>query len=92
MGRSVTPKYVVRITDGRYSYTPIAWSVKTDGKPTAAALCQFVTKFEESSQPGSANAMLGAVRVKRAALRNNFTDELVAEYVRPMFTVFKGDS
>jgi hypothetical protein len=84
--RDYTPKYVVKITDGRYSYTPMEWRVfgrglqKPDGKPTSANLAKFVQSYEASTQAGGSNAHLGATKIQTARIYNNLTGELVREY------------
>ena len=84
---STTPTYIVKIVDGKYSYTPSAWRVTSrtqvaaDGKPTAANLAKYVASVEASTQPGGCNAHLGATKIKWAAIyRNDGSMKTVAEY------------
>jgi hypothetical protein len=81
---STTPKYIVKITDGRYGYSSIAWvatsrtQIRADGKPTVENLRRWVASFEAATQPGGCNAHLGATKLTSARIVNNFTGELVA--------------
>jgi hypothetical protein len=83
---STTPKYIVKIADGRYAYSPIAWiaskraatQIRVDGKPTVENLRRWVASFEAATQPGGCNAHLGATKLTSARIVNNFTGELVA--------------
>ena len=79
--RDTTPTYVLHLFDGKYAYTPSGWSVKRDGRPTAANLATAIRSFENSTQPGGANAHLGATRILRATIKRNvYGGETVATY------------
>lgn len=88
MGRSVTPKYVLKIETylsriGRVSSTPCAWR-KEYGRPTPENIDKYVTKFEESCKPGGCNAHLGIDPVISAEIRYN-PGAVVASWDRKTF-------
>jgi hypothetical protein len=94
MGRSTTPKYAIRVSEGRnakHGVTPMAWSVKESGKPTAENLAKWVEAYHRSLEPGGVNAhifrSIGHVPYLTAAriVRNVSGGETVAEWIAPMF-------
>lgn len=100
MGRSYTPKYVIRLETvrsrlGEVYLTNMEWRAKDAGSPTVANIGKWVEKFEESMKPGGVNAHLGYDPVLRAeVVYNRSRGLLVAEWVRsrdakpaPMFEV-----
>lgn len=82
MGRSYTPEFVVKITAGSSGkdYTPMAWNVRSSGKPTDKSLAAWVEAYEKSTLPGGANAHLGPDVVWSAEIVCQFTGEVVACY------------
>ncbi len=58
MGKIITPKYRLILECPGMSLTPFGWSVKDDGKPTAANLEKYVMAFAKSLENGGANAHL----------------------------------
>lgn len=91
MGRITTPPYRIEIkcSDSRYSFTPMAWRVRSnnagiraDGKPTVANLDKWVTAYEDSLRPGGCNAHLGIHSVVSAKIIRQSDNEVVAEWIR----------
>ena len=91
MGRSIRVKYAVQLDvevkegfGGSY-VTPAAWMVKEYGRPTIARLSDYVDKFVESLD--GCNSQLkekcGVVGVHAAYIRNQDTNEIVAEWRHP---------
>lgn len=93
MSRHSTPAFRLVFTSatnalGRpIGMTAQGWTVKTNGRPTAASLAKYIAALEASSLPGGCNAHCGAMYVNRASLVRQASGEVVATYVGPMFRV-----
>ena len=66
MGKTITPKYIVKLETPGWNTTASEWRVKGGpnsvgyGKPTDANLAEYVRKFSESMLPGGCNEHLQA--------------------------------
>ncbi len=61
MGRSVTPKYIVKVNHaGPVQSTDSAWSCKQSGRPTNLNLKRWVTSYHESLRHDGCNAHVAA--------------------------------
>jgi hypothetical protein len=88
--RDYTPRYTVQIFSPGYSYTEAAWEIKqrfgqnkgqvAAGKPTDDNLRTYVTKFEDSTEPGGVNDHLGTRKITRASIKDQQTGDIVATY------------
>lgn len=87
MGRSVTPTYRIEFRIAGSYWTPSAWNVKRDGRPTEDRLAQYVNDLEASTREGGVNAHLGEQVVLSAKVVRQSTGEVVASYAKPMFSV-----
>jgi len=98
MGRSYTPRYVIKINGaGRTNAVqimPMEWRSRARGpyegygKPTEANLAKWVEKFNESLRPGGCNDHVGErAQVTKANIVDQFTNEVVATYEAPAFQV-----
>lgn len=59
MSRTSTPTYRVEMFSTRYHYTPSAWNVRRDGRPTSENLTRHMDAFIESITTG-VNRHLGS--------------------------------
>lgn len=93
MGRTSTPKYVVRVTVPGYSCTPMEWRVsgrygmKGYGAPNDANLAKFVEASNASTEPGGVNSHLGAAHKIVAAevfLNDGKYDVALASWYKPV--------
>jgi len=87
MGTSLTPTYRVEFRIAGSYWTPSAWNVKRDGRPTDEKLATYVADLEASTREGGCNAHLGATVVFGATIVRQSDDEVVASYTGPMFAV-----
>jgi hypothetical protein len=88
--RDYTPRYTVQIFSPGYSYTEAAWEIKqrfgqnkgkmAAGKPTDDNLRAYITKFEDSCEPGGVNDHLGERKITRAFIKDQQTGDIVATY------------
>jgi len=89
MGRTTTPTFrvemtTVRLRDGQRFGFQLGWE-KQYGRPTGEALARFVKDFDQATAPGGVNAHLGQEQTTQAKVVRQATQEVVAEFVRPMF-------
>ena len=94
MGRSYTPVYRVEYaTNARgVHHTAMVWDCKRYGKPTRANLIKWREGYNKSFEPGGvnehcSNAVGYIIWINRARIIRQKTDEVVAEFVAPMFEV-----
>ena len=86
MGRTITPKYVVKVRhSGSVASTDSCWNSKQAGRPTAKNLAAWVEKYHESLNPGGCNEHVTKAygenaKLRYAAVLVNFTGEIVAEW------------
>lgn len=87
MGRSYTPKYIVKVRHVRpmIQSTDSSWNSKQTGRPTEKNLAAFVEKYHQSIEPGGCNAHLteafGNARLTWAAIcLNDGKGTVVAEW------------
>ena len=86
MSATLTTKYQVRISVPGYSYPPMSWNCRRDGRPTDANLREYVLNFEASTQPDGVNAHLGVTVVRlHSLLVNDCQGTVVSRYYAPMF-------
>jgi hypothetical protein len=90
MGRSYTPKYVVRITMTLGRQDSQIWDSRHNGRPTAKNLSAWRDAMNRSFERGGVNEHVSAAlgRVERyfnCAVVNQFTGATVAEFKAPMF-------
>lgn len=96
MGKSVTPKYVVQINDGRGDNfkTPMTWNSRQSGRPTAANLEKYVKVYAKSLEQGGVNAhvseALGFIPYPNSAeIRlNDLSRQVIATWKAAMFQVW----
>ena len=89
MGRiSATPTYRVEvILAGGMAFTPAIWNVRSrtnipgNGKPTKSNLDKYVRGVEQSTIDGP-NKHLGRLQIVSARIINQFTDEVMAIWLR----------
>lgn len=92
MGRSYTPKYVVRIID-QSGAMEMCWNCRTNGNPSVIAAEKFRQKMNESVQPGGCNDHLkvfgnGTPHFSKVIIRrNNVRGCVVAVANSPMFEI-----
>ncbi len=85
MGRSTTPPYRIEIVGKSGMPCKMAWRLQAQygipgyGKPTNANLAKWVAGFNESMQPGGANAHVNDP-VQTAKLVRQSSGETVATY------------
>jgi|SRR5208282_6138215 len=92
MGRTTTPKYVVRVIVPGFYCTPSEWKVrglygcKGYGAPNNGNLKKYVDEMNASTEPGQPNAHLGANHkiVMAEIFLNN------GQYEMPLATYHKG--
>ena len=86
MGKSTTPKYILKITtfksqNGLAGYSNMEWNCRQSGRPSAANIDKWVTVYENSCLPGGCNAHLGYDPVLSCEVRRNPGD-VVASWSR----------
>lgn len=89
MSSTRTPAYALYLTGSnpRQIYTGMAWETRDRpgargyGAPTDANLAAFVETFEAATQPGGANAHLGADTIHIASIVHQATGKVVATYL-----------
>ncbi len=87
MGRSITPKYIVKVRhSGGVASTDSCWNSKQAGRPSAENLAAWVAKYHESLKAGGCNAHVtdtygvNAQLRYAAVLRNDASSEIIAEW------------
>ena len=86
MGRSITPKYIVKVRhSGGVASTDSVWNSKQSGRPTAKNLATWVAKYHESLKAGGCNEHVTKAygvnaQLRYAAILVNLTGEIVAEW------------
>lgn len=89
MGKSVTPKYRLRVFDRNSS-----WIVSWQGKPTDKRLAEYIETYTASLKTGGANQhisqSLGFIPVpyKAQIERNTREGQIVATWQAPAFWAF----
>lgn len=91
MGHSYTPKYRIEFRDHSGDHRQ-AWSVSDHGKPIEENIEKWVYAYVDSYKIGGVNEhvakAIGYIPVtSRARIVNQWTSEIVATWVAPMFMV-----
>jgi hypothetical protein len=95
--KNTTPKYRLEFNPipkpdrkSFYGFSPMAWEVKSKGKPTEANIEKYVRAFVDSQKIGGCNEHLsrsaGFIQVpNRARIIRQADNQVVAEWRAPMF-------